>query len=91
MIRVSNECLDEIIEIHEKMFYYLDTFKINSGRDTARQIILDELRKDAVEEKMLELRRKNNARIYREQLGNVDPYESAARAFYNKYGTSGEF
>ena len=85
----------EMVVLTAKLFYYLDTFEINGGRETARQILLDELRKDAVEEKMLELRRKNKSRIYREELdnivGNIDPYESGARAFYRRYGTSGEF
>jgi hypothetical protein len=81
----------QMVGLTAKLFYYLDTFEINSGRETARQILLDELRKDAVEQKMLELRRKNNARIYREQLGDADPYETAAAAFYRKYGTRGEF
>jgi hypothetical protein len=78
MIRVTNECLDEIIEIHEKMFYYLDTFKINSGRDTARQILLDELRKDVVEKKMRSVR-------------STYLYEKGAREYYAKHGTVGEF
>ena len=83
--------MNEIVELHNKMFYYLDTFMNNSGREVAKNIILDSLRIDAVEQKMKNLRLKNKARIYREQMGDIDPYESGARAFYRRYGTQGEF
>ena len=83
--------MNEIIELQQKMFYYLDTFTNNSGRKVAKNIILDSLRTDAVEQKMKELRLRNKARIYKEHLGDVDPYETAAQAFYRKYGTQGEF
>jgi hypothetical protein len=33
--------MNEIIELHKKMFYYLDTFTNNSGREVAKNIILD--------------------------------------------------
>lgn len=75
----------------EKLFYYLDTFDINNGRKTARKILWDEIRKDIIEEKMKTLRSNNNARIMREKNKDVDPYETAAKAFYRKYGTKGEF
>ena len=80
-----------MVEVTEKLFEYLDTFTVNSGRETARQILLDELRKDAIEEKMQLMRMKNRARIYRENAPEVDPYETGAQAFYRKYGTRGEF
>ena len=83
--------MNEIIELQQKMFYYLDTFTNNSGREVAKNLILDSLKTDVVEQKMKELRLRNKARIYREQLGDVDPYETAAKAFYRKYGTQGEF
>lgn len=70
--------MNDMIEITQKLFYYLDTFEINGGRETARQIILDELRKEMVENKMRQLRAKN-------------VYEKQAREYYNKYGTAGEF
>ena len=81
----------EMVELTQKLFYYLDTFEINSGRAVAREILLDELRKDAIEEKMQLMRMKNRARIYRENAPEVDPYETGAQAFYRKYGTAGEF
>lgn len=68
----------QMVVLTAKLFYYLDTFEINSGRETARQILLDELRKDAVEKKMRSLRASS-------------AYERAAVEYYNKYGTSGEF
>ena len=67
-----------MVEVTEKLFYYLDTFEINSGRETARQIILDTLRKDAIENKMRQLKAQN-------------VYEQGAKEYYAKYGTSGEF
>ena len=42
----------QMVELTEKLFYYLDTFDINSGRETAREILLNELKKDVVEKKM---------------------------------------
>ena len=69
---------NQMVDVTNKLFYYLDTFEINSGRETARQIILDTLRKDAVENKMRQLRAQNL-------------YEQGAREYYAKYGTSGEF
>jgi len=67
-----------MVEITEKLFKYLDTFEVNSGRETARQIILDTLRKDAIENKMRTLR-------------SASLYEKGAREYYAKHGTSGEF
>ena len=67
-----------MVEVTEKLFYYLDTFEINSGRETARQIILDTLRKDAIENKMRGLRAKYS-------------YERGAKEYYDKHGTVGEF
>lgn len=69
---------NQMVDVTNKLFYYLDTFEINSGRETARQIILDTLRKDAIENKMRQLRAQNL-------------YEKGAREYYAKYGTSGEF
>ena len=68
----------EMVVLTAKLFYYLDTFEINGGRETARQILLDELRKDAVEKKMRSVR-------------SASLYEKGAKAYYAKYGTSGEF
>jgi len=70
--------MNEIIELHNKMFYYLDTFTINNGRKVANQIILDCLKKDMVESKM---RRVRSAYLY----------EKGAREYYAKHGTVGEF
>lgn len=68
----------QMVELTEKLFYYLDTFEINSGRETARQIILDELKRDIVEKKLRQIRA-------------TSAYENGAIAYYNKYGTVGEF
>ena len=68
----------QIVELTEKLFYYLDTFEINSGREIAREILLDELRKDAVEKKMRSVR-------------SASLYEKGAREYYAKHGTVGEF
>ena len=70
--------MKEMVEVTEKLFEYLDTFTVNSGRETARQIILDTLRKDAIENKMRQLRAQNL-------------YEKGAREYYAKYGTQNEF
>lgn len=67
-----------MVEVTEKLFEYLDTFTINSGRETARQILLDELRKESVEKKMRSLR-------------SASLYEKGAREYYAKHGTVGEF
>jgi hypothetical protein len=69
---------NQMVDVTNKLFYYLDTFEINSGRETARQIILDTLRKDAIENKMRQLRAQNL-------------YEKGAREYYAKYGTQNEF
>lgn len=68
----------QMVELTEKLFYYLDTFEINSGRETAREILLNELKRDAVEKKMWKLRAKG-------------AHERGAKAYYDKYGTVGEF
>ncbi len=67
-----------MVDLTNKLFYYLETFEINGGRETAREILLDELKKDAVESKMLSLRAST-------------AYENAAEAYYAKHGTAGEF
>lgn len=67
-----------MVEVTEKLFEYLDTFTINSGRETARQIIFDTLRKDAVENKMRGLRAST-------------AYDRSAKEYYAKHGTAGEF
>ena len=69
---------NQMVNVTNKLFYYLDTFEINSGRETARQILLDELRKDAIEKKMRSLR-------------SASLYEKGAREYYAKHGTVGEF
>ena len=69
---------NQMVVLTAKLFYYLDTFEINSGRETARQILLDELRKDVVEKKMRNVR-------------GTYLYEKGAKEYYAKYGTSGEF
>jgi len=76
--------MNEIIEIHKKMFYYLDTFMTNSGRDKAKGIILDALKKDVVESKMQNLRYDNIRKT-------AKSYEEEAREYYEKYGTHNEF
>ena len=80
---------NQMVDVTEKLFQYLDTFEINSGRETARKILLDEIRRDVVEQKMLKLRAKNRQRICNEQA--QERYEAGARAYYDKYGTRGEF
>ena len=69
---------NQMVALTAKLFYYLDTFEINSGRSVAREILLDELRKDAVEKKMRSLRA-------------TSLYEKNAREYYAKHGTVGEF
>ena len=69
---------NQMVDITNKLFYYLDTFDINSGRETARQIIFDTLRKDAVEKKMRGLRAST-------------AYDRSAKEYYAKHGTAGEF
>ena len=69
---------NEMVDLTNKLFYYLDTFEINGGRETARKILLDELRKDVVEKKMRSLR-------------SSSLYEKGAREYYAKHGTVGEF
>ena len=68
----------EIVEIEQKCLHYLDTFSVNSARIKAKQIILDCLKKDAVEKKMRSVR-------------STYLYEKSAREYYSKYGTVGEF
>ena len=70
--------MNEIVELHKNMFYYLDTFTNNSGREVAKNIILDTLKKDAVESKMRDVR-------------SDYLYRKGALEYYNKYGTIGEF
>ena len=70
--------MNDIIELHNKLLYYLDTFSVNEGRKVAHDIIFDCLKKDAVEKKMRGVR----SSYY---------YEKGARDYYNKYGTVGEF
>jgi hypothetical protein len=67
-----------MVEVTEKLFYYLDTFDINSGRETAREILLNELRKDVVEKKMRSVR-------------SSYLYKKGEAEYYAKYGTVGEF
>ena len=69
---------EEIVELTEKLFYYLDTFEINSGRETAREILIKELKKDFVERKMRSVR-------------DAYLYKKGAEEYYAKYGTVGEF
>ena len=69
---------NQMVELTQKLFYYLDTFEINNGRKTAREILLNELKKDAVEKKMRTLR-------------NASLYEKGAAEYYAKHGTVGEF
>jgi len=69
---------NEMVDLTNKLFYYLDTFEINGGRETAREILLNELKKNAVEEKIRLLRAKS-------------AYEKGAREYYAKNGTQGEF
>ena len=69
---------NEMVELTQKMFYYLDTFMINNGRKLAADIIMDELKKDVSEKKMRLLR-----------AGSL--YEKSAREYYAKHGTVGEF
>ena len=69
---------NEMVELTQKLFYYLDTFEINKGRDVAREIIIDELKRDMVEKKMRQLRASS-------------AYERGAIAYYRKHGTVGEF
>jgi len=69
---------NEMVELTQKMFYYLDTFTINNGRKLAADIIMDELKKDVSEKKMRLLRASS-------------VYEKGAREYYAKHGTVGEF
>ena len=69
---------NEMVELSQKMFYYLDTFMINNGRKLAADIIMDELKKDVSDQKMRRLRAEST-------------YAKGARDYYNKHGTVGEF
>ena len=69
---------NQMVELTQKMFYYLDTFEVNNGRKLAKEIIWEQLRKDAVEEKMRQLRASSI-------------YEESARKYYAKNSTVGEF
>lgn len=69
---------NQMVELTQKLFYYLDTFEINSGRAVAREIIINELKRDMVEKKMRSLRASA-------------AYEQGAKAYYAKHGTIGEF
>jgi len=76
--RLTLKEFNEMVELTQKMFYYLDTFEINSGRAVAREIIIDELKKELSEKKMRQLRASSS-------------YERGAIAYYRKHGTVGEF
>jgi DNA-binding response OmpR family regulator len=76
--RLTLKEFNEMVELTQKMFYYLDTFMINNGRKLAADIIMDELKKDVFDQKMRRLR-----------AGSM--YEKGARDYYNKHGTVGEF
>lgn len=69
---------NDIVELEQKCLSYLDTFVVNNGRTLAKQIILDALKKDAVEQKMRSVRCSYL-------------YHRSAVEYYNKYGTAGEF
>jgi len=70
--------MNDTVKLFAKLFYYMDTFTVNSGREVAHNIILDALKKDMVEEKMRALRA-------------TSLYEKGAREYYDKHGTVGEF
>ena len=78
-------------EIFEKSDELLATFTQNRGYVKAIVAITEAVRDDYFFERMDKMRLNNNARIMREKYKDVDPYETAARAFYKKYGTKGEF
>lgn len=65
-------------EIFAKQEELLNTFWQNRGYATAAVAIFEVVRKDYVMEKMRKLRASTS-------------YERGARAFYEKFGTSGEF
>lgn len=56
----------------------MDTFIPNKGFDRAFEIVTDELKREAVEEKMKSVRASSS-------------YERGAKAYYDKHGTSGEY
>jgi hypothetical protein len=70
--------LNDMVEMEKAILSYTDTFMVNSGRNLAKEIITDCLKKDLVENKMRKLRSKNL-------------YDRSALEYYNKYGTVGEF
>ena len=69
---------EQMVKVEQKAIELLDTFFVNKGREKAKTIILDCLKKDAVEKKMHSLR-------------CASIYERGAAEFYSTYGTSGEF
>ena len=69
---------EKMVMIEQKAIELLDTFVVNKGRVKAKSIILDCLKKDAVDKRMRLIR-------------GASLYEKRAREYYNKYGTSGEF
>ena len=75
---------NDIVELEQKCLSYLDTFVPNNGRTLAKQIILDALKKDAVEQKMKDMR-------FRNTCVPVKTYEERAAEYYKKYDTVGEF
>lgn len=78
----------EIFAKHEEL---MKTFVVNRGYSKADTVLFQVIRADYVIEKMKTLRQKNKDRILREYYDTLDPYESAAKRFYDQYGTSGEF
>lgn len=69
---------NDMVELEKAILSYTDTFMVNNGRKLAKEIITDCLKKDMVDSKMKSLRASN-------------AYDRAAAAYYNKYGTVGEF
>lgn len=70
--------MSEVVTVEQKILSYMDTFVCNSGRNLAKKVITDMVKKDFVEEKMRKLRASSS-------------YERSAAAYYKKHGTVGEF
>lgn len=80
-------------EIFARQDELLATFTQNKAYMKAVMILHEEIKRDFIEDKMKKMRTDNKARIAREYYKEkgVDPYETAAAAFYKRFGTRGEF
>ena len=72
-------------EVYAKQEELLATFVRNRSYVKACKAITEAVREDYFFEKMTKMRNEHRKKQA------ADAYEEAAKAYYNKYGTSGEF